>query len=75
MSKTVSWTPIKISRNHIRTVTSDISEDDVDINDCTCIEYQPVNGVPGFEIATKDDTFWAPIAHRTRTRLKSAGNC
>ena len=37
--------------------------------------YQVVNGAPGFEAKTKDDTFWVPIAHSTHSathaRLKS----
>ena len=67
-----SWTPIKISKRRVRTATSDTSDEDIDIDDCVSLDYQPVSGVPGFEIETKDGIFWAPIAHRTRTRLKSA---
>ena len=62
--------PIKISRHQIKAVkdSSDPSDDDDDVclDDCVCIDYQPVNGNPGFLIETRDDEFWAPIAHRTR---------
>ena len=58
--------------NFERAATSETSNDDVDISDCTCIDYQPVSGVPGFEISTKDDIFWVPIAYRIRTRLITA---
>ena len=44
---------------------------DFDSNDCRSFEYQPRDGVPGFDIETNDDGFWAPIAHCTRRRLKS----
>ena len=30
-----------------------------------------IYNMPGFDIETRDDGFWAPIAHRTRSRLKS----
>ena len=66
-----SWTPIKISRSRIRAANSDTSDDDILVNECLSLDYQPVDGEPGFEIETNDDTFWAPVAHRTRTHLKS----
>ena len=46
LNKSLSWTPIKISRHQIQAVedSSDPSDDDVD--DCVCIDYQPVNGNP-----------------------------
>ena len=44
---------------------------DVDIDDCITMNYQTRNGVPGFEIETKEDAFWSPIAHRTISRKKS----
>ena len=44
---------------------------DLDINECLSFDYQPREGVPGFEIETKEDLFWAPVAHRTRKRLKT----
>ena len=75
VGKTASWTPPRFKKSYYRAATSDTSEHDVDINDCMCIEYQPVSGVLGFEITTKDETFWAPIVHRTCTRLKYADNC
>ena len=54
------------TKHYVRTVTSDMSDEDIDIDDCVSLDYQPVSRVPGFEI-TKDDIFWALIAHRTRT--------
>ena len=71
---TSSWTPIKISRSRIRAANSDTSDEDVCIDEYVCLGYQLVDGIPGFDINTKGgDSFWAPIAHRTRTcaRLNS----
>ena len=66
------WSPIKISRSRIRgstsTATSDSEEIDADL--CSSLSYQMVDGMPGIEIETDDDVFWAPIAHRTRTRTR-----
>ena len=71
-NKTASWTPIKISRSHIRAANSDTSDDDD--NECVCLDYQPADGMPGFEIDTKGDSFWALIAHRTRTQTRLNSN-
>ena len=62
-----SWTPIKISRSRMRVADSNSSDDDIPIDDWLMLDYQVVNGAPGFVIETKDDTFWVPIAHRTRS--------
>ena len=53
----------------MRAVDSDTSDDNISLDDCLSLNYQPVHGMPGFEIETADDTFWAPIAHRTRARV------
>ena len=67
---TSSWTPIKISRSRIRAANSDTSDEDVCIDECVCLGYQLVDGIPGFDISMKGgDSFWSPIAHRTRTRV------
>ena len=57
----------------MRAADSDTNADDVCVDECLSLDYQQVDGVPGFQIETKYDAFWAPIAHRTRTcvRLKS----
>ena len=69
--ETSSWTPIKISRSRVRAADSDTSDDNVFVDDCLSLNYQPVHGVPGFEVETADDIFWAPtIAHRTRARVR-----
>ena len=39
------------------------------IDDCLMLDYQVVNGAPGFEIETKDHTFWVLIAHGTPVLL------
>ena len=67
--ETSSWTPIKISRSRVRAADSDTSDDNICLDDCLSLSYQSVRGVPGFEIETAGDTFWAPITHRTRTRV------
>ena len=71
--ETSSWTPIKISRSRVRAADSDTSDDNISLDDCLSLNYQPVHGVPGFEIETADDTFWGLIAHHTWAcvRLKS----
>ena len=66
------WPPTKISRSRIRgstsTATSDSEEIDPDL--CSLLYYQLVDGMPGIEVETDSDVFWAPIAHRTRTRTR-----
>ena len=69
---TSTWSPIKISKRHVKPASSDTSDDDIDIDDCLSFDYQLRDGVPGFEIETRDDCFWAPILNRrTRSRKKS----
>ena len=68
---TSTWSPIKISKRHVKPASSDTSDDDIDIDDCLSFDYQLRDGVPGFEIETRDDCFWAPILNRrTRSRKK-----
>ena len=59
----------------MKVADSNSSDDDIPIDDCLMLDYQVVNGAPAFEIETKDDTFWVPIAHCTSSttlaRLKS----
>ena len=64
---TTYWTPIKVSRNRIGPDSSNV---DILLDDCLSLDYQAVDGVPGFEVVTKDSSFWAPISHCTRARLK-----
>ena len=70
-----TWTPISISRSGIRAVADTDSDnsgqdDVVDVNECVMIDYLPINGRPGFEIETRTDSFWSPIAHRTRSSVE-----
>ena len=66
-----SWSPVKFSRSACKVGDSNYSEDsDLDISECLSIDYQPVDGTPGFTVETKDDVFWAPVAHRTRQRRR-----
>ena len=45
----VSWSPVKISRSAFKVGDSNLSEDsDLDVSECLSIEYEPVNGSPGF---------------------------
>ena len=62
-------TPIKISKSQVWAVTadSDTSGDEICLEDCLSFDYQPHDGVPGFLIETSNDSFWTPIAHRTRS--------
>ena len=61
------WTPIKISRSRMRVADSNSSDDDISVDDCLMLDYQVVNGAPGFEAEMKDDTFWMPISHHTHS--------
>ena len=47
-----------------------IESSDLDIDECLSIDYPPKEGEPGFEVETKDESFWLPVAYRTRTRSK-----
>ena len=67
-----SWSPAKISRSAVKIGIEDSSgASDIDIDDCLLLDYQPRDGVLWFEIETQEGVFWAPVAHRTRKRLKA----
>ena len=67
-----SWSPVKFTRREVKTPSSvGLSDDVIDAEKCLCVEYQRRDNIPGFEILTNDDNFWVPVAHRTRSRLKS----
>ena len=53
----------------MRAVDSDSSDDDLSLDDCLSLNYQPVHGTPGFEVEveTADDIFWTQAC----VRLKS----
>ena len=68
----ISWSPVKFTRREVKTPSSvGLSDDVIDAEKCLCVEYQRRDNIPGFEILTNDDSFWVPVAHRTRSRLKS----
>ena len=48
--ETSSWTPIKISRSQVRAADSDTSDDNVSLDDCLSLNYQPVHVVPRFDV-------------------------
>ena len=50
--------------------TGSTESSDFEIDECLSIDYQPKEGEPGFEVETKDESFWLPVACRTRTRSK-----
>ena len=56
----------------MRPASSVSSISDVDPSECLCLEYQMRGDVPGMEIDMTDDSFWVPIACRTRSRQKSS---
>ena len=39
----------------------DSSEDDLNPSECLMLNYQPREGVPGFEVETRDELFWASV--------------
>ena len=53
--KTRSWTPIKISKRRIRVADSKTSDDEIS---CLSLDYQVVNGSPGFEVEMNDDLIY-----------------
>ena len=55
MDGSFSWSAVKFSRSAVRVGAGSIKSSDVGINDCLIR-----NGVPGFEIETKEDAFWSP---------------
>ena len=67
MGSSAAWSPIKVSNYKSGSSGFQCSDDsDLDSDDCLSkFEYQPRDGVPGCNIETNDDGFWAPIAHRT----------
>ena len=68
--KSFGWSPAKISRRAVKVGTGSTESSDLDIDECVSIDYQPKEGEPGFEVETKDESFWSPVAFRTRTRSK-----
>ena len=46
--ETSSWTSIKISRSRVRAADSDTSVDNISLDDCLSLNYQPVEGVYHF---------------------------
>ena len=53
------WTPIKLSKSRVKAVTvdSDSSQVEICLKDCLSLDYQPHDGVPGFDIETSNDSF------------------
>ena len=68
--KSFCWSPAKISRRAVKVGTGSTESSDLDIDECLSIDYQPKEGESGFEVETKDESFWLPVAYRTRTRSK-----
>ena len=71
----LTWSPIKMSKGSVRAASaSSDSEDEVKPSMCVSISYESRDGKPGLEIETVDeesnDTFWVPVAHRTRSRAR-----
>ena len=63
-----SWSRVKFSRRAVKIGAGSTESSELDSDDCLSIDYQPRNRVPGFEVDTKSDSFWSPIAHRTRSK-------
>ena len=68
--KSFSWSPAKFSRRAVKVGSGSTESSDLDIDECLSIDYQPKEGEPGFEVETKDESFWLPVTYRTRTRSK-----
>ena len=63
-----NWSCVKFSHRAKKIEAGSTESSNLDMDDCLIIEYQPRNGVPGFEVDTKLDSFWSPIAHSTRIK-------
>ena len=58
-----SWSPFKFSRSACKVGEPTLSDDnDIDISECLCIDYEALGGTPGFSVETVDDVFWAPCS-------------
>ena len=68
--KSFGWSQAKISRRAVKVGTGSTESSDFEIDECLSIDYRPKEGEPGFEVETKDESFWLPVACRTRTRSK-----
>ena len=68
---TLSWSPVKFSKRRVKPASAASSVSDLDITECLCIDYQKRDNVLGVETETSDNIFWVPIAHCTRSRLRT----
>lgn len=80
----LTWSPVKITRSCVKDAASDqdsesageSSSDSEDLkpSQIAAVGFESRSGVPGFEIETHDDddSFWVPVALRTRSRLKTS---
>ena len=66
----LNWSPVKFSRRSVKAASATSSDSEIDVTECLCIDYQRRNNEPGVEIETKDNTFWIPVAHQTRSRFR-----
>ncbi|MCG8626457.1 MAG: hypothetical protein MJE68_31215 [Proteobacteria bacterium] len=67
-----SWSPIKLNQKAVKPASAESSDCDLDVSECLCLDVQLHENVPGVEIETHDESFWVPVSHRTRSRLKSS---
>ena len=65
-----NWSPVKFSKRSVKAASATSSDSEIDVSECLCIDYQRRNNEPGVEIETKDNTFWIPVAHRTRSHFR-----
>ena len=58
----------------MKPASAESSDCDLDVSECLCLSVQLRENVPGhgIEIETHDKSFWVPVSHRTRSRLKSS---
>ena len=69
---TKSWSPVNFSKREVKSASAASSDCDLDVDECSCINYERREDVPGVDIETNDsDVFWIPISHRTCSRKKS----
>ena len=67
------WSPAKFSRNACKVGDPNLSEDsDLDISECLCIEYQPVNGTSGFSVETKRQCFLGTNCSQDSSTLQTS---
>ena len=63
LTKKTSHLVAKFGRSAVKVGGGLTGSSDLDVDECVSIEYQLREVEPDFEVETKDDCFWSPVAH------------